>query len=95
MERITHKLASSLPGLIVRGAGEVHKRPSVAAVLYAALAGVLASPFGGERRSLRASGRNARRGSSDAEGVPEPAQTSMLRELERSHSRCSRLSPSG
>ncbi len=44
MERLTHKLASSLPGLIVRGATEVHKRPPVAAVLYAAaIAGVLAS----------------------------------------------------
>lgn len=85
MERITHKLASSLPGLVVRCTGEVHKRPSVAVVLYAAaLAGVLASPFGGERRSLRASGRNARRGFSDAEGIPEPARASMLRELERS-----------
>ena len=85
MERLTRKLASSLPGLLVRGAVEVHKRPSVAAVFYAAaLAGVMASPFGGGgRRSLRASGRNGGRGSSDAGGAPEPAQASVLRELEK------------
>lgn len=85
MERLTYKLASSLPGLIVRGAVEVHKRPSVAAVLYAtALAGVLASPFGGGRRFLHATGGHEGRGSSGTEGAPEPAQASVLRELERS-----------
>ena len=85
MERLPRKLASSLPGLIVRGAGEVHKRPGIAAGLYAAaLVGVLASPFGGGRRSLRAGGRNGVRGGpSGSESGPEPAQASVLRELER------------
>ena len=85
MERLARKLVSSLPGLIVRGALEVHKRPSVAAGLYAAaLAGVLASPLGGGRRSLRATGRKGGRGSSDEDqGIPDPAQASVLREIER------------
>ena len=53
MERLAHKFVSSLPGLIVRGAVEVHKRPPVAIGLYAAaLAGVLASPLGGVRCPL-------------------------------------------
>ena len=83
MERLTRKLVSSLPGLIVRGTLEVHKRPAVALGLYAAaLAGVMASPFGGGR-SLRASGRSGGRGPSDAGGAPESAQASVLRELEK------------
>lgn len=50
MERIAHKLVSSLPGLVVRGAGECLLWPSPA--LYATdLARVLASPLGGSRRS--------------------------------------------
>ncbi|QIN78459.1 helix-turn-helix domain-containing protein [Rubrobacter marinus] len=58
MERFANKLVSSLPGLIFRGASEVHNRPAVATVLYAAaLAGVMASPFGRGRGSLRAGGR--------------------------------------
>ena len=84
MERFANKLVSSLPGLIVRGAGEVHRRPAVASVLYAAaFAGVLASPFGGGRRSLGVSGRRGTRGNSAPEGAPEPAQASLLREIER------------
>ena len=85
MERFANKLVSSLPGLIVRGASEVHKRPAVATVLYAAaLAGVLASPFGGGRGSRRAGGMNGARGASGgAEGAPDSAQASLLRELER------------
>lgn len=84
MERLTHKLASSLPGLIVRGATEVHKRPPVAAVLYAAaIAGVLASPFGSGPRSLHMTGRTLTPRSSRAEGTPEPAQTSLIHEFER------------
>lgn len=47
MERFARRLVSSLPGLVFRGAGEVHNRPALAVTLYAAaLGGVLASSFG-------------------------------------------------
>ena len=84
MDSLTHKLVSSLPGLIVRSAGEVHKRPAIAAGLYAAaLVGVMASPFGGVRRPLRTTGRRGGRANPAVEGAPEHPQASLLRELKR------------
>lgn len=47
MERFVSKLISFLSCLVFRSAGEVHRRPAFAIVLYVtALAGVLASTFG-------------------------------------------------
>ena len=83
MKRFVNKLASSLPALIFRGAVEVHKRPTLAAGLYAtALVGVFASPFGGVRHTLGMTGRRGRRRIS-GEGGPEPPQASVLDELDR------------
>lgn len=68
MASFANKLISSLPGVIFQGAGEVHKRPALAVVLYAAaLGGVLAS----------SSGRGA-----DGQAAPESPQASLLRGLE-------------
>lgn len=83
MENFANKLVSSLPALIFRGAVEVHKRPTLAAGLYAsALVGVFASPFGGVRHTLGMSGRRGKRGIS-GEGGPESPQASVLDELYR------------
>lgn len=68
MERFASRLVSFLSGQIFRGAGEVHKRPSLAIVLYvAALGGVLASSSG------RGAGQPA---------DPESPQAQLLRGLE-------------
>ena len=83
MESFANKVVSALPALIFRGAVEVHKRPTLAAGLYAsALLGVFASPFGGVRHTLGATGRRGRR-SLSGEGGDEPAQASVLDELDR------------
>lgn len=69
MERFASRLVSSLPGLIFRGAKEIHKRPAFAIVLYvAALGGVLASPSG--------------RGSAARPEHPESPQARLLHALE-------------
>lgn len=81
MERFANKLASSLPALILRGASEIHRRPAVAAGLYAAaLVGVFASPFAGVRHPLGAT-RSEGRGL-PAQGGSEPQRASVLDELE-------------
>ena len=83
MESFTNKLISSLPALIFRGAVEVHKRPTLAAGLYAsALFGVFASPFGGVRHTLGATGGRRRR-SPYGESGGEPPQASVLDDLDR------------
>ncbi len=103
MERFANKLASSLPALILRGAGEIHRRPAVAAGLYAAaLMGVFASPFAGVRHPPGISGRSEGRGLR-AQSSSEPPRASVfdelegagLRMVERSHRLATRCTPPG
>jgi CRP/FNR family transcriptional regulator len=79
MERFADRIAPSLPGLIARCAVEVHRRPAFAVGLYAAaLAGVMASPFG------RVPGRPAApRGRGFPAAAAETPQAALLREIER------------